>query len=58
MRTPNEIGWLFQNNQGSDGMQSVLKTHPIQTSPFSHQQTDVLEEAEGGGEEGVEEEEH
>lgn len=47
-----------KNNQGSDDMRSVSKTHPIQTSPFSHRQTDVLEEAEGGGEEGVEEEEH
>lgn len=38
-------------------MQSVLTTHLIQTSPFSRPQRDVSEEAEGGGEEEVEEEE-
>lgn len=57
MKTPNEISLFFQNNGGSDYMQSVLTTHLIQTSPFSRPQRDVSEEAEGGGEEEVEEEE-
>lgn len=38
-------------------MQSVPTTHLIQTSPFSRPLRDVSEEAEGGGEEEVEEEE-
>lgn len=38
-------------------MQSVMRTHLIQTFPFSRPVRDVSQEAEGEGEEGVEEEE-
>lgn len=50
-------GLLFQMNQGSDYMQSVTRTHLIQTSPFSHPVRDASEKAGGEGEEEVEEEE-
>lgn len=54
---------FFQNNprqtlQGGDYMRSVMRTHRIQTSPFSLPVRDASrEEAVGEGEEEVEEEE-
>lgn len=55
---PNEItGYFFQNNQGGGYMQSVMRTHLIQTSPSSRPARGASGEAEGEGEEEVEEEE-
>lgn len=51
------VFFFFLNNQGCEYMQPLMRTHLIQTSPFSRPVRGASGEVEGGGEEEVEEEE-